>query len=87
MKKPGQALCGFVAAVAISGLSSPSSAAVAFACPTGLPPGVACADKDPAAAKAGTYAVDPDHASVVARVSHLGYSYSIFRVGQVKGAL
>ena len=87
MKKPRHALCGLLAAMAISALSSPSSAAVAFACPTGLPPGVACGDKDPAAAKAGTYAVDPGHASVVARVSHLGYSYSIFRFGQVKGAL
>ena len=38
-------------------------------------------------ATAGTYALDPDHASVIARVSHLGYSYSIFRFERLSATL
>lgn len=53
----------------------------------GLPPGVAVAGKDLALATAGTYALDSNHAAVVARVSHLGYSYSIFRFDKVAGTL
>ena len=35
----------------------------------------------------GSYAIDPDHASVIARVSHLRYSWSIFRFDKVSGTL
>lgn len=88
MKKPRDAWCGLLAAVAIGVVLSPLQVvAASFACPPGLPPGVSCGDKDPTAAKAGAYAVDPSHAGIVARVSHLGYSYSIFRFGKVKGEL
>ena len=47
--------------------------------PPGLPPGVYMGEPDYKQATAGTYTLDPDHASVIARVSHIGYSYSIFR--------
>ncbi|MHB8528224.1 MAG: YceI family protein [Caulobacteraceae bacterium] len=57
------------------------------ACPPGLPPGVYCGSKDLAAATAGTYAVDPNHTAVIARVSHIGYSYSVFRFGKPQGTL
>jgi polyisoprenoid-binding protein YceI len=57
------------------------------ACPADLPPGVACGGKDIAAATAGTYALDPNHAAVLARVSHLGYSYSVFRFDRVEATL
>ena len=57
------------------------------ACPPGLPPGVFCGGRDLAAASAGTYALDPNHAAVIARVSHLGYSYSIFRFDKPQGVL
>jgi polyisoprenoid-binding protein YceI len=51
--------------------------------PTGLPPGVYMGEADYKQAPAGTYALDPDHAAVIARVSHLRYSWSIFRFDRV----
>ncbi len=53
----------------------------------GLPPGVYVGEPDYKGAPAGIYALDPAHAAVVARVSHIGYSYSIFRFDTVKGDL
>jgi polyisoprenoid-binding protein YceI len=53
----------------------------------GLPPGVFPGSPDPSAAPAGAYALDPKHAAVIARVSHIGYSYSVFRFDKVKGDL
>ncbi len=43
--------------------------------------------KDIQLAPAGTYSIDPNHTAVVARVSHVGYSYSVFRFGTVAGTL
>ena len=54
---------------------------------SGLPPGVYPAEQDYRLALAGTYALDPDHAAVIARVSHLGYSWSIFRFDRLDGTL
>jgi polyisoprenoid-binding protein YceI len=46
------------------------------------------ASKDPAAAPAGTYALDPRQVSVLVRVVHdNGFSYSVFRMGDVAGVL
>lgn len=56
-------------------------------CPPGMPPGVFCGERNIAHATAGTYAVDGDHAAVLARVSHIGYSYSVFRFDRVAGTL
>lgn len=70
---------------ALLGLATASAALAA--CPTGLPPGVFCGSKDISQTPAGTYALDPNHAAVIARVSHLGYSYSVFRFDKVEGAL
>lgn len=42
---------------------------------------------DPALAPAGSYALDASHTAVVARVSHIGYSFSIFRFGKTAGSL
>jgi polyisoprenoid-binding protein YceI len=56
-------------------------------CPPGMPPGVFCGERNIAHATAGTYAVDPDHSAVLARVSHIGYSYSVFRFDRVSGTL
>ncbi|HEY1708728.1 MAG TPA: YceI family protein [Rhizomicrobium sp.] len=36
---------------------------------------------------AGNYTLDPNHISVQARVSHLGFSISVFRFGTVEGKL
>ena len=56
-------------------------------CPPSMPPGVFCGERNIAHATAGTYALDPDHSSVLARVSHVGYSYSVFRFDRVSGTL
>ena len=52
-----------------------------------LPPGVFMGGKTLADARAGTYTIDPDHCSVLARVSHIGYSWSVFRFNQASGTL
>jgi polyisoprenoid-binding protein YceI len=54
---------------------------------SGLPPGVYPAEQDYKLALAGTYGLDPYHAAVIARVSHLGYSYSIFRFDRLSATL
>ena len=65
-----RALCALVLSFALS----PSLIAAAQAQgtqPNGLPPGVYMGEADYKQAPAGSYALDPDHAAVVARVSHL----------------
>jgi polyisoprenoid-binding protein YceI len=57
------------------------------AAPVALPPGVFAAERDVALATAGTYALDESHTAVIARVSHLGYSHSVFRFDRAKGTL
>jgi polyisoprenoid-binding protein YceI len=57
------------------------------ACPPKLPAGVYCGAPDVAGAPAGTYKIDPNHTAVIARVSHLGYSRSVFRFDKVSGTL
>lgn len=53
----------------------------------GLPPGVFAGEHDYRQAPAGHYGLDPDHTAVVARVSHIGYSFSVFRFDKTSGAL
>jgi polyisoprenoid-binding protein YceI len=72
--------------VAILGLAA-GGHALAAPCPPGLPPGVACGTQDASLAPAGTYAIDTSHTSIIARVSHIGYSYSIFRFEAAAGTL
>lgn len=64
-----------------------SAAAAAPKCPPGVPEGVGCGAPDLKLAAAGTYKIDPTHTSVIARVPHIGYSYSVFRFGKVDGTL
>ena len=52
-----------------------------------LPPGVFMGGKELADARAGAYAIDPDHSAVLARVQHIGYSWSVFRFDRVSGKL
>src|SRR6266850_7610684 len=68
-------------------LGTGSVTAMAQSAPPSLPPGVYMGEADYKQATAGTYALDPDHASVIARVSHLGYSYSIFRFDRLSASL
>ena len=81
-----RALCALVLSVA---LFQPVIAAAQTqgTQPNGLPPGVYMGEADYKQAPAGTYAIDPDHASVIARVSHLRYSWSIFRFDKVSGTI
>ena len=52
------------------------------------PPGpIPHGHKDVTLALAGDYKIDPDHAGVIARVSHLGFSRSVFRFDRVSGEL
>jgi polyisoprenoid-binding protein YceI len=74
------------AAAAVLALTA-AGQALAAACPPGIPAGVSCGEQDASLAPAGTYALDPGHTSVVARVSHIGYSYSTFRFGRPAGEL
>jgi polyisoprenoid-binding protein YceI len=60
--------------------------AIAQAAPA-APPKIAFGAPDPALAPAGSYALDASHTAVVARVSHIGYSFSIFRFGKTAGSL
>jgi polyisoprenoid-binding protein YceI len=81
-----RALCALVLSFALS--SSFTAVAQAQGTqPNGLPPGVYMGEADYKQAPAGTYAIDPDHASVIARVSHLRYSWSIFRFDRISGTL
>ena len=68
-------------------LSLAAGAAAQAACPSGLPPQVSCGEANPALATAGTYNLDSKHAAVLAKVSHIGYSYSVFRFDKLKGTL
>ena len=77
-------------ALVLSFALSPSMIAAAQAQGTqqnGLPPGVYMGEADYKQAPAGAYTLDPDHASAIARVSHLRYSWSIFRFDRVSGTL
>lgn len=58
--------------------------------PGGATPPVAVmapASKNPAAAAAGTYRLDLEHSSVVARVPHRGMSFNVLRFGVREGML
>jgi polyisoprenoid-binding protein YceI len=52
-----------------------------------LPPGVFPGERNAMAAPAGHYGLDPSHTAVIAKVSHIGYSLSVFRFDRVQGAL
>jgi polyisoprenoid-binding protein YceI len=79
-----RALCALVLSFA---LFQPLVAAAQGTQQNGLPPGVYMGEADYKQAPAGPYAIDPDHAAVIARVSHLRYSWSIFRFDKVSGTM
>jgi polyisoprenoid-binding protein YceI len=81
-----RALCTLVLSVALAGTAL-AQATQQGTQANGLPPGVYMGEADYKQAPAGTYTIDPDHASVIARVSHLRYSWSIFRFDRVSGTL
>ncbi|MEJ1969691.1 MAG: YceI family protein [Rhizomicrobium sp.] len=65
-------------------------AALAFAAPAfaaDAPMVIPHGGADVTKAVAGEYTLDGNHAGVIARVSHLGFSFSVFRFDQVAGKL
>lgn len=52
-----------------------------------LPPGVYVGGKDLSLTTAGRYEGDVQHTAVLARVQHVGYSYSVFRFDKVDASL
>lgn len=80
-------VAGLLLALVPGALAGSGGAFAQGACPPGVPSGVFCGDRNIALAEAGTYTIDPDHAAVLARVSHIGYSYSVFRFDKVAGTL
>ena len=52
-----------------------------------LPPGVYAGQPDAGLAPAGDYGLDADHTAVIAKVSHIGYSVSVFRLNKVEAKL
>jgi len=73
--------------IALLGLTLAGLAGGVAAQTSDLPPGVYMGGKELTDARAGTYAVDPDHSAVLARVQHIGYSWSVFRFDRVSGKL
>lgn len=73
---------GAVAVFALAGLATAEST-------PSLPPGFVLphGQHDVRKATAGTYTLDPLHTGVIARVSHLGFSKSVFRFGKVAATL
>jgi polyisoprenoid-binding protein YceI len=76
-----------VAGVASIAVVLSLAAGPAVAQSSDLPPGVFMAGKTLGDATAGTYELDPLHTAVLARVSHLRYSYSVFRFDTAAGKL
>jgi polyisoprenoid-binding protein YceI len=77
----------FILGAAIAALSlgalNPASADTAQKAPMVIPMG----QHDYKLAIAGAYTLDPNHVGVIARVSHLGFSVSIFRFGKAAATL
>ena len=69
--------------IPLLGASLALLACAAAADPMHIPLG----QKDVTLATAGTYTLDPNHVSVEARVSHIGFSTSIFRFGKAEATL
>ena len=52
-----------------------------------VPMHIPMGQKDYRLATAGHYTLDPNHVGVIARISHVGFSLSVFRFGAVTGKL
>lgn len=76
----------YAACAAVLGFASLQGVALAQSAPA-APPKLVFGAADPTLAPAGSYKLDPFHTAVVARVSHIGYSFSLFRFGKTAGEL
>jgi polyisoprenoid-binding protein YceI len=71
----------------LSSLALGAAAALALGSVALAQPAMPTPEHDYKAAPAGKYGIDPKHTGLVARVSHLGFSYSVFRFQTVAGTL
>ena len=76
-----------IARIALFGTMLALAAGPVAAQSSDLPPGVFMGGKELSEARAGSYAIDPDHSAVLARVQHIGYSWSVFRFDTASGKL
>ena len=67
--------------------AQPSAAANAPPAQATQPPGIPHGHKDIALAPSGTYRLDPNHVGVIVKVSHLGFSLSVFRFDRASATL
>ena len=77
---------GWAACAVVLGLAASQAAVAADTAPAAMPK-IVFGAADPTLAPAGSYKLDPFHTAVVARVSHIGYSFSLFRFGKTAGEL
>jgi polyisoprenoid-binding protein YceI len=68
-------------------LAAGTALAIASPAAAQLPPGVFAGEPNAQLAPAGSYGIDADHTAVIAKVSHIGYSKSVFRFEKVSGTL
>ncbi|HLY80432.1 MAG TPA: YceI family protein [Caulobacteraceae bacterium] len=71
----------------LSSLAVGVGASLAFGTAAIAQPAMPTPEHDYKAAPAGKYVIDAKHTGLVARVPHLGFSYSVFRFQTVAGAL
>ena len=76
-----------VIALLLTGAQAQAQGKPEVGCPTGVPPGVFCGELKPELAAPGDYALDDQHSAVLARVGHIGYSYSVFRFDEAAGSM
>jgi polyisoprenoid-binding protein YceI len=74
---------GVVGAVQLAAGNAHAEVSTVPAVPMVIPHG----QKDVSLVPSGTYSLDPNHVGVIARVSHLGFSFSIFRFGRAAATL
>jgi polyisoprenoid-binding protein YceI len=71
----------------LSSLALAATSALALGAVAVAQPAMPTPEHDYKAAPAGKYAIDAKHTGLVARVPHLGFSYSVFRFQTVAGTL
>lgn len=76
----------FGAAILLAGAAGPVAADKA-AEPTAPPIAIPHGHKDISLAPSGVYTLDPNHVGVIAKVSHLGFSLSVFRFDRARATL
>ena len=77
----------FLIGAAVAGVLIVSQGHAAAIKPPATPFVIPHGQKDVRLANAGTYTLDPAHVAILARVSHIGFSISVFRFGSAAATL